>query len=616
VCYLLRKKALDPIQFDGWTRALATSRRALVGMAIAGLAAHETRRRQATATAGRATTASRKPVARAADDATATPVAPRNVCANANVGDLADRKVGELLDFEEITALDDPNFPSNARAWRILYVSTTIDNLPKAAICGIVVAPAAAENIALHHEGDQVSARSIAWCHGTLGMTLRCQPSSQPEAEIWGATPYGINVLSWGSEDAGDLHTGSPENGILAGLIDAGWVVVASDYLTGLGGSDTLEPYASGKVEAANTIDNLRAAHQLLQQVYPGYAPAAYDVIPWGHSQGGHAALWTGQLLDAYTAATANPGEPALRLSGVAAEAPGSNFIVQPDKQPDAAPATGMLDWLANAQMTLTGVSTPIPVAPFFLSYLVGTWAQFSASGTPAPDQMPAFPPDLGELDMTAIVMPDALQTVADVSDICWADGEKVVEYTSPYLTTPFLQPAISDGPVMGDLQHGNLGITCAGDPDPEQAKWCAWLRYNLPGPLGEHAMAKLPRRGDALVPVLLTQGSGDTVVHCVATEGTENDLPSASDCMSVALYEAMQAEYCPESGEHGMLSLRIWRPQAGVTDGSHSAITALPGTSSLTDPAFTGSMLQQFFQDAFDGKLTPGCSAEVVNKA
>lgn len=190
------------------------------------------------------------------------------------------------------------------------------------------------------------------------------------------------------------------------------------------------------------------------------------------------------------------------------------------------------------------------------------------------------------------------------------------MEYTSPYTTTPFLQSDISNGPVIGPLKHGNLGVLCSGDPDPELAKWCAWLRYNLPGPLGEHPMEKLPRRGEALAPVLLTHGSGDTVVHCVAPEGTENALPSASDCMSVALFEAMQAEYCPASGDKGMVSLRVWRPEAGVTDGSHSAITALPGTANPTDPAFTGSMLQQFFEDAFAGTLTPGCSAEVVNRS
>jgi hypothetical protein len=121
-----------------------------------------------------------------------------------------------------------------------------------------VVAPNAAEKIAQQQDGDHTTARSIAWCHGTLGMRQRCQPSSQPEMAIWGSAPYGINALAWGSEAAGDLHVGKPENGILAGLIDAGWVVVASDYLTGLGGSDVLEPYAAGRVEAANTIDNLR----------------------------------------------------------------------------------------------------------------------------------------------------------------------------------------------------------------------------------------------------------------------------------------------------------------------------------------------------------------------
>lgn len=409
---------MDPRHFDDWTRILATSRRAFVGAAITGFAARDALRSQVAAAAGLPVHTAPDPATRVADAAIATPVAPRSVCANADVGDLTDRAVGELLDAEEITALDDPNFPAAARAWRILYVSTSIDNRTKAAICGIVVAPNALAKIALNHEGDSVTARAIAWCHGTLGMTQRCQPSTQPEAEIWGPTPYGINALAWGSADAGDLHTGTPENGILAGLIAAGWVVVASDYLTGLGDSDLLEPYAAGKIEAANTIDNLRAAHELLSQVYPGYAPDSYDVIPWGHSQGGHAALWTGQLLDTYTAATATAGEPRLHLSGVAAEAPGSNFIVQPDKQPGVLPASGQLDWLANAQMTLTGVASPIPVAPFFISYLVGTWAQLSASGRPNASQMPAFP-DAGELDMTALVMPDALQTVANVSEIC-----------------------------------------------------------------------------------------------------------------------------------------------------------------------------------------------------
>ena len=613
--YLLRIKALDPVQFNGWTRAVATSSRALVGMAIASITAHETLREQSARATGRSMTGAPDPVARVADAATATPDTPRSVCANPEIGDLADRSVGELLDYEEITALDDPNFPPAARAWRILYVSTSIDNLTKAAICGIVVAPGVPENIALHHEDDRLTARSIAWCHGTLGTTQRCQPSSQPESEIWGSTPYGINALSWGSADAGNLHTGTPENGILTGLIAAGWVVVASDYITGLGDSDLLEPYVAGKIEAANTIDNLRAAHELLTQVYPGYAPDTYDLIPWGHSQGGHAALWTGQLLDSYTAATIKPGEPQLHLSGVAVEAAGSNFIVQPGKRPDATLGSGQLDWLANAQLTLTGVANPVPIAPFLFSYLAGTWAQLSASGVPDPAQMPAFP-DVGELDLTAFVMPDAVETVPNVNGICWSDGEQVVEYTTPYLTTPFLQPAISDGPVINDVQHGNLDVLCSGDPDPEQAKWCAWLRYNLPGPLGQHPMAKLPRRGDTLAPVLLTHGSGDTVVHCVAPEGTENDLPSASDCMSVALYEAMQAEYCPASGDQGMLSLRIWRPEAGVTDGSHSSITALPGTASLTDPTFIGSMLQEFFENAFAGKLAPGCSAEVVNRS
>lgn len=59
-------------------------------------------------------------------------------------------------------------------------------------------------------------------------------------------------------------------------------------------------------------LDSLRAAQQL-----HGAALDATTVV-WGHSQGGHAALWTGMLAPDYA--------PELEIAGVAALAPASNL--------------------------------------------------------------------------------------------------------------------------------------------------------------------------------------------------------------------------------------------------------------------------------------------------
>lgn len=593
--------------FDTLARSLGSStRRSLVGIGLGGLFATITRH----SAQGQAT--SEPPPTPSTG---ASPVARATICDNPDATGLQSRMPGELVASEEITASDDPTFPRGARAWRVLYVSTGRDNTERTLVCGVVVAPESLERIATQTVAGKRTGRVVAWCHGTLGMVHRCQPSAQPAAEIWGATPYAFNIISWGSGENNEPHVGSPEDGMLAGIIDQGWIVTASDYFVGLGESDALQPWVVGRVAAANSIDTIRAAHHLLAQVYDGYATSAYDVVTWGHSQGGHAALWTGQLLESYATATAAADDPALALSGVAVEAPGSNFITQPAEQPNAAPGFGLLDWLANSRMSMTGVPEPIPAAPFFFSYLFGSWAEFSKSGSADAAQMPAFP-DVGPLDLTAIVQPEALETIKGVNQLCWTaeDGARLVALTTPFADRPFLQSAISEGEIIDGFQHGNLDALCAGAPAPEVRAWCEWLRFNLPGPLGKHPMAKLPRRGDRLAPVMIAHGSADTVVHCVTPQDAEDAVPTAQDCMSVALYDALNAEYCPEGVSNGHLALMIWRPESGITLADHSAIAALPGAASTSDLSFAGSPLQQFFIGAFAGSLEPGCSATVVN--
>ena len=264
-------------RFDALTRSLGDStRRSLFGVALGGVFAAVTR----SGASGQST-----PVAAATAATSSTPSAPMSICDSPDTTDLQSRLPGELVASQEITPTDDPTFPPSARAWRVLYVSTGRDNTERTLVCGVVVAPDSAEHIVTQTVDGVSTGQVVAWCHGTLGMVHRCQPSAQPASEIWGPTPYGINTISWGSAANNDQHVGSPENGILAGIIDAGWIVAASDFYVGLGDSDALEPWVVGKIEAANTIDNIRAAYQLLTTVYEGYATRAYDVVTWGHSR-------------------------------------------------------------------------------------------------------------------------------------------------------------------------------------------------------------------------------------------------------------------------------------------------------------------------------------------
>jgi pimeloyl-ACP methyl ester carboxylesterase len=87
-------------------------------------------------------------------------------------------------------------------------------------------------------------------------------------------------------------------------------VIAASDY-QGLG-TPGPHPYLVGGVEGMNALDSVRAARNLAE------ADAGDEFAVWGHSQGGHASLFTGQLSSSYA--------PELHLVGVAAGGPVPNL--------------------------------------------------------------------------------------------------------------------------------------------------------------------------------------------------------------------------------------------------------------------------------------------------
>lgn len=178
---------------------------------------------------------------------------------------------GRLLAAEPFTT----QVPDGASAWRILYTTTREDGVPAVA-SGLVVAP------------DQAPGTTpvIAWAHGTTGWAPGCAPSLLDE-------PF----------EAGALF-------VLDDVLAQGWTVVATDYV-GLGTAGP-HPYVIGQGEGRSVLDSVRAAREL------GQVELDARTIVWGHSQGGHAALWTGMLAPDYA--------PELRIDGVAALAPASDL--------------------------------------------------------------------------------------------------------------------------------------------------------------------------------------------------------------------------------------------------------------------------------------------------
>lgn len=158
--------------------------------------------------------------------------------------------------------------PDGAAAWRVLYHSRD-ERGADIAVSGIVVAPTA----------PAPDRTVLAWAHPTTGTAQRCAPSV-------GDAPF-------------SLIEG------LADFLKAGYVVAATDY-------PTAPTYLIGTPTANSVLDVVRAARALPE------ANAGTDLLLWGHSQGGHAALFAGERAAAYA--------PELRLEAVAVAAPAAEL--------------------------------------------------------------------------------------------------------------------------------------------------------------------------------------------------------------------------------------------------------------------------------------------------
>lgn len=93
-------------------------------------------------------------------------------------------------------------------------------------------------------------------------------------------------------------------------FLDKGMVLTATDY-EGLG-EPGLHPYIVGTSEGRGVLDIVRAARQI------GDAAASDRVVIWGHSQGGHAALFANQIASTWA--------PELKILGTVAGAPATEL--------------------------------------------------------------------------------------------------------------------------------------------------------------------------------------------------------------------------------------------------------------------------------------------------
>jgi acetyl esterase/lipase len=169
-----------------------------------------------------------------------------------------------------------PGVSGNGEAFRILYRSTSPSGEP-IPVSGVIYipsgpAPAGGRNV-------------IAWAHPTSGVVPACAPSLMPD----------VGGMMWD----------------LGPMMQAGYVVVATDY-PGLG-TDGVHPYLIGESEARSVLDSVRAARDIPN------TGASNRFAVWGHSQGGHAALFTGEVAERYA--------PDLKLVGIATAAPATYLV-------------------------------------------------------------------------------------------------------------------------------------------------------------------------------------------------------------------------------------------------------------------------------------------------
>lgn len=182
-------------------------------------------------------------------------------------------KVGNILN---VAPLVNVSLPKGVKGWKIQYSTSIDDSTPATAVATIF------QSVTNDHKPSPV----IIWEHGTTGLQQKCMPS------LASIPTMGIPAL----EKA----------------LKSGWTIIATDYsFTENNGPHS---YLIGEGEGRAGLDSLRAAAKIAELNLD-----LNNTVVWGHSQGGHASLWTGIIAPTYA--------PEIKLKGVVAIAPAANLI-------------------------------------------------------------------------------------------------------------------------------------------------------------------------------------------------------------------------------------------------------------------------------------------------
>lgn len=310
---------------------------------------------------------------------------------------------GVLLRSEPFTR----DVPAGATGWRILYTTTAADGSPATA-SGLVLTP------------DDVDgpAPVIAWAHGTTGWATQCAPTLLTHPFEAGAMPA------------------------LEPLVAQGWALVATDY-TGLG-TPGPHPYLIGAGEGHSVLDGIRAAQQLTD------ADLASETVVWGHSQGGHAALWTGQLAPDYA--------PDLDLLGIVAMAPAADVTA-----------------LAQSLPTVSG-------GELFSSYVIAAYAAHYPGVTLEEQVIPPARTLVREMSGRCLAEPSILASLVSVLSLArdqsvyaippteGALGEALAENipTGPFPVPLLIAQGEADTLIQPTDQQAYVDRLCAAGQSPE----------------------------------------------------------------------------------------------------------------------------------------------------
>lgn len=184
--------------------------------------------------------------------------------------DAADGAPGTIVRSEPLLG-----HPFDADAWRIMYRTTALGGETVAAT-GVVIVP--------HGQAPAGGRTVLAWGHPTTGTAPECAPSRSfdPFLDIEG----------------------------MRLLLDRGYAIVAPDYVgMGTAGPDS---YLIGATAGHTLLDGVRALRSIAA------AEAGDDVVVWGHSQGGQAALFAAELAPQYA--------PEVDVKAVAVAAPAADL--------------------------------------------------------------------------------------------------------------------------------------------------------------------------------------------------------------------------------------------------------------------------------------------------